>query len=165
MSRPPPHVVRGNFEELSPANWSTAEACRSTGTTKRCARCGLVKDYFARNPKSRDGLHSWCADCQRDYARGRPTDPVRRRRNARASDRRHPDRRRAREKVKYAVRCGELPPISTRFCVECGAPADAYDHCAGYERPLEVEPVCHECHGRRSRRRGEHRRVRAAEAA
>lgn len=32
-----------------------------------------------------------------------------------------------------------------------------YDHAHGYDKPLEVEPVCFKCNGKRSKARGEHR--------
>lgn len=85
-------------------------------------------------------------------------DPEKRRANAKASAKRHPERRRARERVKEAVRAGRLLPIKTRRCVDCGNQAAAYDHAFGYDRPLDVEPVCHKCHGARSKMRGEHKR-------
>ena len=44
--------------------------------------------------------------------------------------------------VKSAVRKGELPHISTQKCVDCGKPANHYDH-RDYNNPLDVEPVCH----------------------
>lgn len=91
---------------------------------------------------------------------GNPTpDPVKRRANAKASAARYPERRRAREKVKDAVRRGDLAPIKTCFCVDCGQPAQAYDHAYGYDQPLNVEPVCFRCHGTRSKARGEHKRL------
>lgn len=88
-----------------------------------------------------------------------PPDPEKRRANAKASAKRYPERRRARERVKDAVRRGDLAPIKTCTCVDCGASAQAYDHAYGYDQPLKVDPVCYKCHGRRSRKRGEHTRV------
>ena len=85
-------------------------------------------------------------------------DPEKRRANARASAKRYPERRRAREKVKDAVRAGVLPSVKSQRCVDCGLQAQAYDHAFGYDRPLDVEPVCYKCHGKRSRKRGEHKR-------
>lgn len=102
----------------------------------------------------------------RNYARGAAHwkwsggfDPVKRRANAKASAKKYPERRRAREKVKDAVRRGSLPWIRSQSCVDCGIPARAYDHHLGYHLPLEVQPVCFTCHGRRSRYRGEHLRA------
>ena len=84
-------------------------------------------------------------------------DPAKRRANAYASARRYPDRRRAREALNEAVRRGRLSRAAQCICVDCGNPAAAYDHHEGYDKPLTVQPVCHKCHGRRSRERGEHK--------
>lgn len=84
-------------------------------------------------------------------------DPEKRRANAKASAQRYPEKRRARERVKDAVRRGDLAPIKTCSCVDCGAPAQRYDHHEGYEKPLSVQPVCFRCDGLRSKSRGEHR--------
>jgi hypothetical protein len=89
-------------------------------------------------------------------------DPEKRRANAKASAARYPERRRAREQVKDAIRRGDLPSAKMKMCRDCAAPAAAYDHHLGYDRPLAVEPVCHRCHGARSRARGEHRGKRRA---
>ena len=50
--------------------------------------------------------------------------------------------------VRKAVMTGELPNISTQTCVDCGSPAEHYDH-RDYNKPLEVEPVCRTCNYRR----------------
>jgi hypothetical protein len=128
--------------------------------SKRCPRCEQAKalDAFGSPPND-----CWCRDCRRDYMRGRKSDPEARRRNAKASAARHPERRKAREKVKDAIRRGDLPPARERACVDCGARAAAYDH-RDHARPLDVESVCHECHGKRSRARGEHRRIEVSRA-
>ena len=89
---------------------------------------------------------------------GNPTpDPEHRRKNAYASARRYPERRKARERVKDAIRRGDLVPVKERQCIDCGEPAKRYDHPRGYENALDVEPVCYRCDGLRSRQRGEHR--------
>ena len=126
---------------------------------KTCSKCGKSKCAFPKNKPSRDGLSSWCSDCHRDYMRGRKSDPERRRMAARASVAKFPERRRAREKVKDAVRSGRLMPVTSCICADCGQPAKAYDHFLGYALPLSVEPVCHVCHGKRSRGRGEHKKA------
>ena len=125
---------------------------------KICVRCKLPKADFPKNRSRRDGLGSWCNDCQRDYMRGRKGDPIKRRLAAKKSAHRYPERRQAREKVKDAVRSGKLSIIKRQICVDCGAPANSYDHYLGYDHKLDVEPVCSVCHGKRSRKRGEHRR-------
>lgn len=84
-------------------------------------------------------------------------DPERRRANAYASSRRYPERRKAREQVKDAIRRGDFLPAKKRQCVDCGEAAKRYDHPRGYENVLDIEPVCYRCDGLRSRKRGEHR--------
>ncbi|MDC6130796.1 helix-turn-helix transcriptional regulator [Burkholderia gladioli] len=55
---------------------------------------------------------------------------------------------RAHREVEKAVRRGDLPPADTCECVDCRAPARAYDH-RDYGAPLDVEPVCDSCNARR----------------
>lgn len=44
---------------------------------------------------------------------------------------------------------GLIKPITKKTkCVDCGAPATMYDH-RNYYKPLEVEPVCRSCNGKR----------------
>jgi hypothetical protein len=81
-----------------------------------------------------------------------------RRANAYASSKKYPEKRRARERVKDAIRREAIPPAKALNCVDCGQPANQYDHPRGYENALDIEPVCYKCHGARSRQRGEHKR-------
>lgn len=46
--------------------------------------------------------------------------------------------------VAREVREGRLPKPSTLVCVDCGRPAQQYDH-RDYTKPLQVEPVCRSC--------------------
>lgn len=55
---------------------------------------------------------------------------------------------RAHKLVSVAVLIGRLPSKLGKLCVDCGAPAHAYDH-RDYARPLDVEPVCRACNHRR----------------
>lgn len=60
--------------------------------------------------------------------------------------------------VKYRASCtnmvaearkrNELPAPDTLVCVDCGKPAQAYDH-RDYTKPLDVQPVCDGCNVRR----------------
>ena len=51
----------------------------------------------------------------------------------------------AHSRVKWAIKCGELPAIDEDTkCVDCDAPAQCYDH-RDYRKPLDVEPVCTRC--------------------
>jgi len=50
--------------------------------------------------------------------------------------------------VREAVKLGQLPPIKSCTCCECGKPATDYHHYLGYEKEhwLAVEPLCKSCH-------------------
>lgn len=66
-------------------------------------------------------------------------------------------KRAARWRVHELVRQGKLPQIKTCLCVDCGQPAQAYDHWQGYAREHweHVQPVCHSCNEQRALARGE----------
>jgi hypothetical protein len=85
-------------------------------------------------------------------------DPVKRRENAKSSAKLYPERRRARERVKDAIRAGVILPAKDHKCHDCPDRAVSYDHYEGYSEALKIQPVCHKCHGRRSRERGEHKK-------
>jgi hypothetical protein len=51
--------------------------------------------------------------------------------------------------LQRAIRAGLVPPITaTTACADCGKPATEYDH-RDYNKPLDVDPVCHRCNIRR----------------
>ena len=50
--------------------------------------------------------------------------------------------------VTKAIRDGYLPRPNTLLCLDCGSPAQVYDH-RDYNKPLDVEPVCHACNVKR----------------
>lgn len=59
-----------------------------------------------------------------------------------------PKRARAYAIVRRAVLSGALPRALELTCVDCGAPAEHYDH-RDYHEPLTVVPVCRSCNFRR----------------
>jgi hypothetical protein len=128
---------------------------------KRCAKCECDKNIveFCAMKKSKDGLHPWCRECRsaynRAWAQARPGYYAA---SVVSMRKRYPDRQRARQIIHQDVKMGRRPKASTLECVDCKAKAAAYDHARGYEPPNDryVEPVCHRCHGLRSRARGEH---------
>lgn len=145
---------------------------------KRCAKCGETKELsdFYRQAKSRDGKGSYCKACaaaaqeawrERNpdkpaaYQRRYQPEPSKRIAAARRSEERHPEHVRARNIVRDMIASGELQSAKLERCFDCGGPAAQYDHAYGYalDMAFVVEPVCHRCHGRRSRERGEHRRT------
>ena len=62
---------------------------------------------------------------------------------------RHPDRERARQAVREAIKSGRLPRSDTLQC-SCGEPAKHHHHHKGYEPTywLDVVPVCRSCHNK-----------------
>lgn len=53
-------------------------------------------------------------------------------------------KRRAHSAVSLAVARGQLPRAKELVCLDCGGPANDWDH-RDYAKPLEVEPVCRSC--------------------
>lgn len=56
---------------------------------------------------------------------------------------------RAREAVKYAVRVGKL--IRPGHCERCKKPCKPHAHHPDYTKPLDVEWLCRDCHGKEHR--------------
>ena len=54
----------------------------------------------------------------------------------------------AHQYIRRAVAKGSIAKISGLLCVDCGNPAQNYDH-RDYREPLVVEPVCRSCNYRR----------------
>lgn len=57
-------------------------------------------------------------------------------------------RQRCGAQVATAIKDKSLPHPNDRPCVDCGLPADEYEH-RNYARPLDVVAVCHGCNLRR----------------
>lgn len=55
---------------------------------------------------------------------------------------------RAIQLVNQAVAHGVLSHVKSHTCVDCGKPAQCYDH-RDYFKPLDVEPVCNNCNKKR----------------
>lgn len=55
---------------------------------------------------------------------------------------------RAHTTVNAAIKRGLLPEVETRECMDCGEPAECWDH-RNYHHPLAVDPVCKGCNNRR----------------
>jgi len=153
--------------------------------SKVCNRCGVERPLmeFHRHNVTKDGTPTYHPTCAACYAKRRRATPLseeqrdRRRewfREYRAQWRKdnpdlvaaeqqlykqkYPERYQARQEVLKATRKGLLPKIKTLNCMDCGKPAQSYDHHKGYapENALDVQPLCRVCHGRRDSWRGEH---------
>ena len=75
-----------------------------------------------------------CSDCTGEKARERN----------RIYAKKWPLKVKAHQAVASAVKKGDIKPVTTLHCVDCGKQATCYDH-RDYSKPLEVEPVCHSC--------------------
>lgn len=66
------------------------------------------------------------------------------------------DKHRAHGAIWRAVSTGKIPRAKELICVDCGRPAQDYDHYLGHDRThyLDVQPVCKKCHAIRERDRG-----------
>jgi hypothetical protein len=87
-----------------------------------------------------------CADCNQEITGREPSarfcwicSNLRPRKNGQAQ---------AAAAVNKAVRNGILVPVATLTCVDCGKPAQCYEH-RDYNKPLQVEPTCKGCNIRR----------------
>lgn len=54
----------------------------------------------------------------------------------------------ASRKVRETVKKGKMLRVDTLKCLDCGRPAEVYDH-RDYLKPLEVDPVCKACNWKR----------------
>jgi len=61
--------------------------------------------------------------------------------------RRSPEKQKARKAVQTAVRRGLL--VKPEECSSCGTRGRIEAHHADYSKPLDVEWLCHRCHGLR----------------
>lgn len=136
---------------------------------KKCAKCKQIKPIseFSRHTGHKDGYQGWCKSCQRVYQRkyqktergkavNRKSFKKYRRTNKgkdndyRCAKRfriRHPERRKAKAVVEYAVRVGKLPRVNTLQCHYCPKPAQQYHHPSyAPEHWYDVIPVCIKCH-------------------
>lgn len=134
---------------------------------KYCNDCGREKAESEFNIHSRkaDGsirLRPYCRECQsersRDYLDRNAEEVNTRKREYRRKNekeicsRRDQNKRKARAFLNNNIVFNDFPRPDAQLCVDCSAPAEQYDHYKGYEREhwLDVEPVCVECHLKRT---------------
>ena len=134
---------------------------------KECIKCGEGKDLsaFPKNKGNKDGRHGKCRVCTNDYLRAHRATPagaakekqrqqeryLRDQENIRERHRgyrlAHPERNKANDAIKTAVRRGELAPASACQCNDCSKPAvDLHHHSYEPKHWLDVVPLCASCH-------------------
>jgi hypothetical protein len=94
---------------------------RSKAKEFKCVHCGVVLAQRHNTSKR------CCLDCEHQTEN---------------------DKRRARYHIVKAIASGTMLPASRYECWDCNEPAVCYDH-RNYARPLDVQPVCKACNGRR----------------
>lgn len=131
---------------------------------KSCTNCRAEKpaEAFYRNPLTRDGLGSWCKECDRARNRTRYTKSYRKTsgyavaqakyrgsEKSRENSRRYLSENRgervlAREAVNAAIRHGRMTRPDR--CVSCGTGCVPHGHHDDYSKPLAVRWLCPPCH-------------------
>ena len=129
---------------------------------KKCTKCKTPKDFncFYKEKKSKDGLRSWCKEC--DKKRGhsrylknkdhclemnkkwRLRNPDKSYAISKKQTLKYPDKRKARKAVYYAVKVGKL--IKPDICSHCFKKRKVESHHEDYSKPLEVKWLCKKCH-------------------
>lgn len=120
--------------------------------TKYCPRCDKTKpttDFYVIKSR-RDGLSSYCMPCQRVYAEERDRTPegkITLAKKSRKMMKYSPDKWRARAKLRYAVKIGEVQKPEN--CERCGISREdrrMEAHHPDYSKPLDVRWLCQLCH-------------------
>jgi hypothetical protein len=101
-----------------------------------------------RNNKSRAWRERNRAHIATYNAERYANDPEYLRAASRASKEKYPERDQARYAVKTAVRQGILPPACAMVCERCQEAQAGDWHHPDYSKPLDVQALCTECHGK-----------------
>ena len=137
---------------------------------KRCSKCHELKPEteFYKDCRTKDGLKCQCKKCHcKTSVETRDEDKHRNQNKEymRKAYKKNPDKFRsywrmrsekdskklkARSLINSAVKHGKIKrPIC---CEQCGAIGTVYGHHADYNKPLDVEWLCADCHGKRHRK-------------
>ena len=148
--------------------------------TKTCLICRVEKplDGFYRHRSTRDGYDTYCKLCTKENNRKRhartmhdpklraarraqmrvintswrANNPQKVRACEREYEARDPEKVRARWILRGAVKCGKTQkPETCSSCHRTTSAKNLHGHHADYGKPLDVEWLCRECHGDRTR--------------
>ncbi len=116
---------------------------------KLCGNCDTAKplSYFHRRSINKtDGRAPWCKDCARDCAvkHSREHPNPNRAKNARVHRAANLNKERARAAVRIAIESGEL--TRPKECPNCSVIGIIEAHHSDYDKPLQIEWLCHRCH-------------------
>lgn len=140
-------------DEWLPAIKFYSSKKNTNGLASECRTCHCKTSVASRDPEQ-------SRQANRRYARrARLSHPeVFRERERNASRNRvQSERTIARNKLNAAVRRGDIS--KPEQCSECGEGKKLTAHHNDYSKPLEVEWLCYECHGKRHRKDSGHRSV------
>jgi hypothetical protein len=139
---------------------------------KKCSTCKQLKDEteFYEDKRTPDGLKYQCKECHmessirsrdedlkrkhnREYMqRERKRNPEKYRKRERIFSRVRPKNKKylARKKLNNALKRGAINKPNK--CNGCGKETKVTAHHENYEKPLDVEWLCYECHGKKHRK-------------
>lgn len=134
---------------------------------KECTQCHkpfpTTSEYYGKHKMGKYGLRAACKKCTNTsnklykyteagkeanerYVNGQAGKATREKTLARYSEK-NPEKRHAKREVLNAVRRGDLPPIASQQCRDCGKQAQHYHHWSYLrEHWLDVIPLCIKCH-------------------
>ncbi len=136
---------------------------------KQCSKCHELKPEteFYKDTRTKDGLKCQCKKCHcettmrtRDINKHRQSNkefmrrehqnnPDKVRSYWRTRQETDPRKIRARSLLNSAIRRGKVKRPS--YCEKCGASGMVYGHHKDYNKPLDVEWLCADCHGKQHR--------------
>ena len=119
----------------------------TTEEGKAKARKASLRWYHERGGKEKNRITS-SSDARREsraeYERSE-AGKVSRRKQYQKRKQEKPQYLKAKNKVNNAIKRGDIPPVHTQECRECGEQAVDYHH-PNYDQPLYVIPLCKKCH-------------------
>ena len=139
---------------------------------KKCSKCKQLKGEaeFYKDKRTPDGLKYQCKECHMESSirtrdenlkrkynkeymrRERKRNPEKYRKRERIFSRKRPKNKKylARKKLNNALKREDINKPNK--CSDCGKKAKVTAHHKNYEKPLDIEWLCYECHGKRHRK-------------